>query len=139
MIEILDRLEIQHPTQMLYYIEDDGSLCIPYRNEELDYTEYIDLNLTKKEKKVIKKIKYSQNCYTRYNWGFRYILKKKFGYRICLDDFSFYDVVYIRNDDKENLKKFKKEELVWTTDTIVKLAPHWYQLYRPEKFEKIEL
>ena len=131
-IKILDKAYEENSEESLFYIGEDGSIWRSYADS---YTvingQYISsekyLELSEQEKNMIKKLKNSHNYSEN---GFEYICRFENNYRFNINETTYYELVYLRDDTKENVKNLKERNSHWA-DAVVKLAPHWYQVAGP--------
>lgn len=85
------------------------------------------IELSEQEKNTIKKLKNSHNYSEK---GFEYICRFENNYSFHINESTYYELVYLRDDTKENVKNLKERNSHWA-EAIVKLAPHWYQVAGP--------
>jgi len=128
-IKILDKAYDKNSEENLFYIGEDGNIWRSYADSyTLINRRYIFskkyIELSEQEKNMIKKLKNSHNYSKK---GFEYICRFENNYRFNINETTYYELVYLRDDTKENVKNLKEQNLHWA-DAVVKLAPHWYQV-----------
>lgn len=133
-IKILDKAYEENSEENLFHIGEDGSIWRSYA----DYYTVINgryifskkyIELSEQEKNMIKKIKNSHN-YSKD--GFEHILRFENNYYFIINEATYYELVYLRDDTKENVKNLKEQDSHWA-EYVEKLAPHWYQVIGPHR------